>query len=102
MHFSFDQAIPLTEISLKEKLATKQKSLMHKIIHYRTICNSEGLGNPYVHLGDRVNRQQSICTKETLKAMKRNEVYCYILLRSNLQDTLLREADKSVLPISSE
>ena len=61
-HLSFDQAIPLTEISLKDKKGNKTKKLNAQITHYLTICNNKVLGTHW----DRVNGQQSIHTKETL------------------------------------
>lgn len=46
MHLSFDQTIPLTEISLKDKKGNKTKKLNAQVIHYLTIRNSKVLGNP--------------------------------------------------------
>lgn len=37
MHLSFDQTIPLTEISLKDKKGNKTKKLNAQVIHYLTI-----------------------------------------------------------------
>lgn len=48
MTLSFDQAIPLTEISLKDKKKkeNKTKKLNAQVIRYITICNNKVLGNP--------------------------------------------------------